>query len=638
MPHRATSPEEHPAAHRAAREPEATPRAEVSAPDWMLQEGARVPARGAALNVRALQRQVGNQAVLRMLDAHQAGTVPALTGMSEPVQAAAERQSVNHTGLPKGLKAGVEELSGLGMDDVRVHYNSPEPARVNALAYAQGNQIHLISGQEHHLPHEAWHVVQQKQGRVKATLKLGGTAINDDTGLEHEAEVMGQRAVRNVNGSVQRQHSIAAFTTQPPKDIVQRARTEPEAEAELNTEPNLVWPFEIDAKANIPFPSDLHTLFEKEKEARIEVLDHLLTYLITNKMFTKPLQVENNGLEEEKKTGSEPIQEIDDNMFTKPSQDENSIPEEEKTTKGEPIQEEEGTSALGKDVRDIIKLKYDPKSDEGYRGATVAQPPVGNGYETVDVYVYSGAFDSPSTLYSVLRHELIHVAQYAKWPADEKTRTTNSDPYMYVYSKDHITDAILTSQREDASEVMQEQDPEVQESVTIVTDLQSALQEIETHVWELKHAKDIGVDSNYNNETLHYLGDYVKKLASSVSNLKEDAYLSKYEHWKGYIDQAITLIKGLSNNLASEQFNQVYVEQLFSSMDVLEKAVNNKNKVKKSQSAKKKKKVNSKVNGGVTKKIAKWEIQDKPIPLIEKKDDQEKRSRPSRVAAEKRMG
>jgi hypothetical protein len=52
------------------------------------------------------------------------------------------------------------------MDDVKVHSNSDKPAKINAHAYAQGTDIHPASGQEKHLPHEAWHVVQQKQGRV----------------------------------------------------------------------------------------------------------------------------------------------------------------------------------------------------------------------------------------------------------------------------------------------------------------------------------------------------------------------------------------------------------------------------------------------------------------------------------------
>jgi hypothetical protein len=55
---------------------------------------------------------------------------------------------VNNTGLPDQLKSGIESLSGLSMDHVRVHYNSSHPAQLNALAYAQGSDIHLAPGQE----------------------------------------------------------------------------------------------------------------------------------------------------------------------------------------------------------------------------------------------------------------------------------------------------------------------------------------------------------------------------------------------------------------------------------------------------------------------------------------------------------
>jgi Domain of unknown function (DUF4157) len=98
-------------------------------------------------------------------------------------------------GLPMQLQAGIESLSGIAMHDVRVHYNSSKPAQLQAHAYAQGTDIHLAPGQEKHLPHEAWHVVQQKQDRVKPTLQLKGVAINDDSALEREADVMGARAM-----------------------------------------------------------------------------------------------------------------------------------------------------------------------------------------------------------------------------------------------------------------------------------------------------------------------------------------------------------------------------------------------------------------------------------------------------------
>lgn len=109
----------------------------------------------------------------------------------EPIQ-----RKVNNTGLPDNLKSGIEHLSGYSMDDVKVHYNSDKPAQLQAHAYAQGTDIHLGAGQEKHLPHEAWHVVQQKQGRVKPTMQMKGKVnVNDDKGLEREADVMGAKAV-----------------------------------------------------------------------------------------------------------------------------------------------------------------------------------------------------------------------------------------------------------------------------------------------------------------------------------------------------------------------------------------------------------------------------------------------------------
>ena len=101
----------------------------------------------------------------------------------------------NRTGLPDNLKSGIENLSGYSMDDVRVHYNSSKPEQLQALAYTKGTEIHVGPGQERHLPHEAWHVVQQKQGRVKPTMQLySGAKINDEDCLEQEASRMGENA------------------------------------------------------------------------------------------------------------------------------------------------------------------------------------------------------------------------------------------------------------------------------------------------------------------------------------------------------------------------------------------------------------------------------------------------------------
>ena len=122
----------------------------------------------------ALQRTIGNHAVNALLD-----------------------RSTPSTNLPDNLKVGIESLSGMSMDGVKVHYNSPQPAQLDALAYARGTDIHVAPGQEQQLPHEAWHVVQQLQGRVQPTLQLDqGVPVNDAGGLELEADLMGTKAAQ----------------------------------------------------------------------------------------------------------------------------------------------------------------------------------------------------------------------------------------------------------------------------------------------------------------------------------------------------------------------------------------------------------------------------------------------------------
>lgn len=120
--------------------------------------------------------------------------------------------------LPDRLRAGIEALSGVSMAGVQVHRDSSRPAAMHALAFTQGNDIHLAPGQARHLPHEAWHVVQQRQGRVAATRQLkSGVPLNDDAALEREADVMGARAL----------------TTTTTTDAPQTAETMPAPTAEV---------------------------------------------------------------------------------------------------------------------------------------------------------------------------------------------------------------------------------------------------------------------------------------------------------------------------------------------------------------------------------------------------------------------
>ena len=135
------------------------------------------------------------------------------TTKTNPIQ-----RAENKTGLPDQLKLGMESISGLSLNDVKVHRNSDKPAQLQAHAYAQGTDIHLGPGQEKHLPHELGHVVQQKQGRVKPTMQLKGKVnVNDDAGLEKEADVLGAKAINYKGSGV-----IALKKTTIPNGSVQK--------------------------------------------------------------------------------------------------------------------------------------------------------------------------------------------------------------------------------------------------------------------------------------------------------------------------------------------------------------------------------------------------------------------------------
>ncbi|MEP5340728.1 MAG: DUF4157 domain-containing protein [Algibacter sp.] len=166
-----------------------------------------------AVAQRKLQEMANNSPQVK-----QAAQLQAMVDNRSTQQQPIIQKKQNKTGLPDNLKTGIESLSGYSMGDVKVHYNSDKPAQLQAHAYAQSTDIHIASGQEKHLPHEAWHVVQQKQGMVKPTMQMKGKVnVNDDVGLEKEADVMGTK-------SLQMKQVLPNFVTASQTDtpVVQR--------------------------------------------------------------------------------------------------------------------------------------------------------------------------------------------------------------------------------------------------------------------------------------------------------------------------------------------------------------------------------------------------------------------------------
>jgi hypothetical protein len=104
------------------------------------------------------------------------------------------------TMLEGEIRAAAEAFFGTELPDVELHFG-PLPAALNAVAFAQGNHIHLNADcaapfsrrSLEILGHELTHVIQQRQGRVRADLLVHGLPVNQDAGLEWEAQEMGRR-------------------------------------------------------------------------------------------------------------------------------------------------------------------------------------------------------------------------------------------------------------------------------------------------------------------------------------------------------------------------------------------------------------------------------------------------------------
>jgi hypothetical protein len=102
--------------------------------------------------------------------------------------------------LPDQVRAKMETAFGMDFSDVRVHVGQ-EASSIGAIAYTWGTNIHFAPGQynphtlqgQKLLGHELWHVVQQKNGRVKNPFG-GGVAVVQDHALEAEADRMGVKA------------------------------------------------------------------------------------------------------------------------------------------------------------------------------------------------------------------------------------------------------------------------------------------------------------------------------------------------------------------------------------------------------------------------------------------------------------
>ena len=108
------------------------------------------------------------------------------------------------SGLSPELNAQMSSAMGSDFSNVNIHANSDKASEAGALAYAQGNDVHFAPGQydpgsqkgQELIGHELAHVKQQSEGRVQANASVGGMSVNNDAGLEKEADSMGAMAAQ----------------------------------------------------------------------------------------------------------------------------------------------------------------------------------------------------------------------------------------------------------------------------------------------------------------------------------------------------------------------------------------------------------------------------------------------------------
>lgn len=125
-------------------------------------------------------------------------------GAAPVAEAAPEAPASGGAPMPEGVRGKMERSFGADFAGVTVHQDGRADA-LGAMAYAQGEQIHMGSGQydpfgfagQSLIGHELAHVVQQRDGRATAAQSKGG-AVVADAGLEAEADRHGELAAQGL--------------------------------------------------------------------------------------------------------------------------------------------------------------------------------------------------------------------------------------------------------------------------------------------------------------------------------------------------------------------------------------------------------------------------------------------------------
>ena len=142
-------------------------------------------------------------------DADPPGDKNNLNQLSQAKPPVFQLKSSSSSGMPDETLNKMSSSFGTDFSDVNIHSDSKSATDAGALAYTQGNDIHFAPGQydpgsqsgQELLGHELSHVQQQREGRVQANNEVNGMPLNDDKGLEAEADEGGRMAVQRATAT-----------------------------------------------------------------------------------------------------------------------------------------------------------------------------------------------------------------------------------------------------------------------------------------------------------------------------------------------------------------------------------------------------------------------------------------------------
>jgi hypothetical protein len=161
------------------------------------------PVGGHGGDILALQRTIGNRAVVQMLRQQDEERRAAQQDQAD-VQRSAVHDVLRSSGRPldEETRADMEGRLGADFSDVRIHDDTAakaSAAEIGARAYTSGSHVVIGEGSadKHTLAHELTHVIQQRQGPVAGTDNGNGLSVSDPSDrYEREAEALASRAMR----------------------------------------------------------------------------------------------------------------------------------------------------------------------------------------------------------------------------------------------------------------------------------------------------------------------------------------------------------------------------------------------------------------------------------------------------------